>query len=129
MTKQKRQTQQKSVLEKVFREAMRPLSHTEIIACAKQLGIEPSRVTVFRFLRSQAELGNIRRIRSARGETLFGWGQEASSNQSHFFCKECEVTFPLKSEELEVRGLDLPEGFVAQGQEVQIVGTCKNCSE
>jgi len=122
-----RSTLQKTFLETLFREALRPLSATEIQKVSEERAIPLGRVTIYRFLKVQVRAGHLHKVQGINGGVLYEWQQDTAKHHHHFFCRECEGAFPLEGCGLKLSGFDLPKGFTVEHHEIQLIGLCDDC--
>lgn len=94
---------------------------------------EYDRATIYRTLNSFLEKGIVHKVVDDGKALKFALNsriteqspEHAHPTHVHFHCEDCEKTFCL--EDIEVREIELPEGYKALHQDLLIRGTCKTC--
>lgn len=122
-----RRTSQRDAITRVIREAPGPLTVDEIHARAKRsvrgLGI----ATVYRAVKLLLEGGEIAAVTLPDGQTRYEAGD--LGHHHHFRCRTCGKVYDLDLCPLTLKGIDvLPNGFVVDGHELTLFGTCPTCT-
>ena len=105
------------------------LSHGDI---EKEVSSELDRVTVYRTLKTFLDKGIIHKVLDDEGSLKYALCSEACSTAEHhhdhvhFKCTVCGQTNCL---DVELPGVKLPKGYLAQEVNVLIQGVCERCAK
>ena len=117
-------TQQKQLIDKVFKEANRPLSRDEVlILCRKRMSTLGS-ATVDRAIRKMRD--NLQLVGLSFPGQPTRYELPAEKEHPHFICRACEKVFDLDVP-MSLPKVTLPDGFNLSGGEVVYSGTCPKC--
>jgi len=89
------------------------------------------RTTLFRTLKTFAKNEIVHKIDDGTGVTKYALCEEnchceiESDLHVHFRCKKCNQTICLPNK---IPHIDLPKGFIAEGENLVITGICDKCS-
>jgi len=122
----RRQTLQRAAIAAVIAQARGPLTIAQI--CERARGICPrlGLATVYRTVRLLLETQQIHALMMPSGERCY----EAADldHHHHFRCRRCQQVYDLPGCLLSISdGARLPDGFVVDGHEVTLFGTCPEC--
>ena len=121
----KRNTKQGEVVLEVMRSAGRPLTPLEIHQRATQeiprLGI----ATTYRHLKALAESNHVVGVDYPGQPPRYEWAD--GQDKVHFACRSCDKLFALEDTTEDTPPANAPEGFIVQGFEVMLYGTCPKC--
>jgi Fur family ferric uptake transcriptional regulator len=120
---QRRQTQQRKVIETILEQTERPLSPNELLSQAQQtipgLGI----ATVFRALKELVADGLVHTVHIADETPRY---EGARAHHHHFKCVECGTVFDVFGNPGDLKGL-LPPGFLLLDHQLTLFGRCSRC--
>jgi Fur family ferric uptake transcriptional regulator len=108
----------------VLREAVRPLSASEVEAKLGQGAVD--RVTAYRVLEWLTVEGLARRVVDASGVYRFEAMDVTGRAHAHFHCDTCGKVYCL--DEVGRLPLALPRGFRSEGFDVTVRGRCARCA-
>ncbi len=122
----KRNTIQKTAIEKVFRQHERPLGIDEVLKYGRMLVESLNQATVYRNLKNLIDDGWLKRISHPILGSLYE--RTGKGHHHHFYCRGCKRAFdlpgcPLKQENA------APEGFIVEDHELFLFGVCPSCVE
>ena len=113
---------------RILSEAIRPLSHSEVVARLE--GIGGDQATAYRSLVSFQEKGIVRVASHARGIAryeLVGEGEEAHHVHPHFICNECGMVSCLPKTTY-ITAVDEQWRECLKMAAMQFVGKCQECA-
>ena len=119
-----RQTRQRQAIIKVLERERRPLTAEEIHRRAKDLAPRLGITTVYRSIKDMLGDGALVGVRYPGQPTRY---EVPAPEHIHFICNRCRQVHDLPMPQADVN-LRLPEGFIAQGQELIVFGICPDCS-
>ncbi len=120
----RRNTIQKTAIEKVFRQHERPLGIDEVVTYGRELVKSLNQATVYRNLKILIEDGWLERIAHPVLGVLYE--RTGKGHHHHFYCRECDLTFDLPG--CPVNEDDAtPEGFIVEDHELFLFGICPSC--
>ena len=120
-----RQTRQRQAILDVLRKEKRPLTAEEIHRLGKALVPRLGLTTVYRSIKDMLEDRDLVPLRYPGQPTRY---EVPAPEHIHFICNRCRRLYDLPLPQADVT-LHLPDGFVAEGQELIIFGTCAECSK
>ncbi len=105
------------------------MSHQEIEATARELGLDFDRVTLYRVLDWLVTQGLAHKIEGRDRVWRFNavTVTEAEHGHAHFHCTQCGKVFCLEQMQPSF-ALTLPTGFRYEKAELTIQGLCPNCA-
>jgi Fur family ferric uptake transcriptional regulator len=120
-----RQTRQRSAIERVFREANRPLAPHEVLVAAKRFVPRTGIATVYRALKSLVDEGIVTEVTLPGENTRY----EAAGREHHhhFQCRSCNRVFELEGCSADFAAAT-PPGFKLEAHEVVLYGRCDTCA-
>lgn len=126
-TPTQRSTRQREAIRGVLTDADRPLSPREVLERGRQRIANMSLATVYRTLKTFLEEGFLTEVtlpgEAARYE-LAGKG-----HHHHFHCRECGRAFDIHGCPGSSVDKLAPAGFVVDGHEITLFGSCPSCSK
>lgn len=129
MKPQVRNTKQKTCIQKIFQEAIGPLSISEIYALAskdvKGIGL----ATVYRVVGGLVDSGEIKKVNIPNAvEDVRYERSDTALHHHHFFCTKCNKTFDLTKCPMasDLNKFVLP-GFKVDAHELTLYGLCADC--
>jgi Fur family ferric uptake transcriptional regulator len=120
----KRSTVQRDAIQKVFVQKNRPLRVEEILQIGRAAVESLNQATVYRNVKLLVEEGWLRIIYHPELGTLYERAEKG--HHHHFHCRSCDRLFEISGCALNERK-STPPGFVAEGHEVFLFGTCSSC--
>lgn len=121
----RRRTRQRSVIQRVFLEASRPLSPHDILEAAHAKAPGLGIATVYRAIHAMLTEGSLVAVKipgePPRYETA---GRE---HHHHFQCRECDDIFDIQGCPPDIQKL-APKGFRLEGHQVVLYGLCPPCT-
>ena len=121
-----RQTTRRAAIEQVLSQAEGPMRVEDILKEGRGQVPSLNLATVYRNLKAMVEKGQLLKLNHPALGALY----ELSGRGHHhnFYCRSCDRLFslpgcPLKEE------LPAPPGFVTEGHEVFLFGTCPDCGK
>ena len=121
-----RQTRQRKAILTVLREQGRPLTVEEILRFGRRHVPRLGMTTVYRSIREMLGEGVLLGVQYPGQPTRYEL--PAQSDHIHFICNHCRKVHDLPLSQTEI-SLSLPRGFVAEGQELIVYGTCADCRQ
>jgi Fur family ferric uptake transcriptional regulator len=121
----RRQTSQRTAIERVFLQQDRALGIDEILLLGREYVPSLNQATVYRYLKLLLERGRIKQISHPSLGTLFELAGKA--HHHHFHCHACNRLFRLPGCALNEKEA-APEGFVVEDHEVFLFGVCPSCA-
>ncbi|MGQ0648272.1 MAG: Fur family transcriptional regulator [Gemmatimonadaceae bacterium] len=120
-----RRTRQWAAIDKVVREAERPLTPQEVLAAAKSrvpgLGI----ATVYRALRTMLNAGSARLVEIPGSAPRYEPAH--LEHHHHFHCRACHRVYEIGGCPGNLNRL-APPGFELDGHDVVLYGRCERCA-
>lgn len=121
----KRKTSQRSAIEQVIHEEDRPLGIEEILARGRLRVESLNQATVYRTLKLLVEQGAVKPVSHPLLGTLYE--RAGKGHHHHFHCRGCNRVYELPG--CALNELDAaPEGFIVEGHEIFLFGTCPACA-
>ncbi len=120
----KRNTTQRTAIEKVFSQHERPLGVDEVLEYGQQSVYSLNKATVYRNLKMLVDCGWLIPVFHPSLGTLYE--RTGKGHHHHFHCRKCNRTFDLPDCALKVNEA-APEGFVVEEHEVFLLGLCPIC--
>ncbi len=127
MTLGQRRTSQRDAIARVIRDSQGPLTVDEIHGRARRSARGLGIATVYRTVKLMLEGQEIAAVTLPDGQTRY----EAADlgHHHHFRCDGCGKVYDLDVCPLTLGGTEkLPTGFVVDGHELTLFGTCPDCS-
>lgn len=122
----KRNTTQRTAIEKVFLDHKRPLSVDEILNYGRESVPSLNQATVYRNIKNLIDSGWLTRLsHPALGNLYERSGKE---HHHHFHCRACNKAFELPGCALKLDKA-APEGFVVEDHDIFLFGVCPSCSD
>jgi Fur family ferric uptake transcriptional regulator len=120
----KRSTVQRDAIQKVFVQKNRPLRVEEILQIGRATVESLNQATVYRNVKLLVEEGWLRIINHPELGALYEKAEK--KHHHHFHCRSCDRLFEISGCALNERK-STPPGFVSEGHEVFLFGTCSSC--
>jgi Fur family ferric uptake transcriptional regulator len=123
-----RRTSQRDAIHRVIRESQGPLTVDEIHARAKRSAKGLGIATVYRTVKLLLDADEIAAVTLPDGQTRY----EAADlgHHHHFRCRGCGKVYDFDVCPLTLTGADaLPQGFIVDGHELTLFGTCPSCGK
>ena len=121
----RRRTQQRRAIERVFRTAGRPLSPREVLAGAAADSPGLGLATVYRTIRSLLEEGWLRPVELPGAASRYEVG--GKDHHHHFHCRHCDRVYEVDDCPGRVGEL-APAGFRPEAHEIILYGLCRTCA-
>lgn len=121
----KRVTQQRKAIEKVFDEIHRPLSPDEVLEQGRLFAPTLNQATVYRNLKILVEEKWLSKIRLPEAGTLYE--RSNKGHHHHFHCRSCKRSFYIHACALNNKQPLAPNGFEVKEHEIYFYGTCPDC--
>jgi Fur family ferric uptake transcriptional regulator len=124
-----RETRQKRALSTVLDESNGFRSAQDLYSDLRARGEAVGLTTVYNQLKALAESGQIDTVRTDDGETLYR--RCAAGHHHHLVCRTCGAAVEVEGPEVEkwAERVAGRHGYVDVAHTVEIVGTCKSCSQ
>ncbi len=112
---------------KVLESKRQAYAHADL----ESIFIDMDRVTLYRVLNDFEETGLVHKVIDMDGVTRFAHcghscpGGHHADAHAHFNCQVCHKMYCL--ENAPIPSFDIPKGFMATGQNILVLGLCKNC--
>ena len=119
-----RDTQQRRAIRAAFEEAGRPLSPQEVLDIAKRRSPGLGIATVYRTIKSLAEVGALTQV-DLPGETP-RFETTGKTHHHHFHCRTCDRVYELEGCPEGLARMT-PAGFSLEAHEVVLYGRCASC--
>ena len=120
-----RDTQQRRAIRAAFEEAARPLSPQEVLDIAKRRSPGLGIATVYRTIKSLAEIGLLTQV-DLPGETP-RFETTGKTHHHHFHCRQCDRVYELEGCPEGLARMT-PVGFALEAHEVVLYGRCASCA-
>ena len=120
-----RYTRQRSAIERVFNEALRPMDPREILDAARRYVPRTGIATVYRAIRSLVDEGQVVAV-TLPGDTT-RYEPAGREHHHHFQCRRCNKVFELEGCSGDF-GVATPPGFSLEDHEVFLYGRCDTCA-
>lgn len=121
-----RNTRQREILQRIFRQAAGPLGIRKLLEVAQaeigKIGI----ATVYRTVRLLEDAKEIRPVSLPDGEIQ--WESSDRGHHHHFVCRSCSTVTDFAGCPVHVHTDSLAKGFVVESHELTLVGLCADCS-
>lgn len=121
----KRKTTQRAAIEQVINEEDRPLGVEEILVRGRVRVDSLNLATVYRTLKLLGEKGHITQINHPLLGTLYE--RTGKGHHHHFHCHGCNRVYELPGCALNEQEA-APQGFIVEGHEIFLFGTCPSCA-
>jgi Fur family transcriptional regulator, ferric uptake regulator len=122
----KRQTNQRSAIQEVFKQDDRPLGIDEILKAGRQKVESLNQATVYRNLKLLVQDGWLKKINTPELGVLYEIA--GKEHHHHFQCRSCDRLFEISGCALDKQSLT-PPGFVTEEHEIFLFGLCSSCKE
>ncbi len=122
----KRKTNQRNAIQEVFRKLDRPLSIDEILKAGRETVGTLNQATVYRNLKLLVQKGWLIKIRTPEPGAVYE--KAGKEHHHHFQCRSCDRLFEISGCAFNEH-ISTPPGFVTEGHEVYLYGTCPACNE
>lgn len=119
-----RKTVQRDTIKDVFLQKNHPLGVDEILKTGRTRVESLNQATIYRNLKLLAKEGWIRVINHPKLGTLYERAEKG--HHHHFHCQSCGRLFELPGCALNEKK-STPPGFVTEGHDVFLFGTCSSC--
>jgi Fur family ferric uptake transcriptional regulator len=120
-----RKTSQRAALLAAFEQASRPLAPQEALGMASRHARGLGIATVYRYLKSMAERGELKVV-SLPGESTARYEMCGKAHHHHFHCRRCHQVFEVEGCPGNIERL-VPRGFELEDHEVVLYGLCAAC--
>jgi Fur family ferric uptake transcriptional regulator len=122
----RRRTSQRAAIAAVIAQARGPLTIAQISERARRICPRLGLATVYRTVKLLLDMQRIHALMMPSGERCY----EAADldHHHHFRCRRCRQVYDLPGCLLSIPdGARLPDGFIVDGHEVTLFGTCPEC--
>ncbi len=123
----KRQTKQRSVVQRLFEQAQRPLSPGEVLEQARGELRAISLATIYRTLKTLLDSGEIVPVSLPGLPDRYETRGCADHHHHHFHCDDCGRVFDIPGCGLHA-DVDVLPGFSVKRHEVVLYGACRECA-
>ncbi len=123
----KRQTKQRAVVQRLFEQAKRPLSPTEVFEQARTELNAISLATIYRTLKTLIDEGVLVPVSLPGLPDRYETRGCADHHHHHFHCDDCGRVFDVPGCGLH-SDVHIPSGFSVKRHEVVLYGACHECS-
>lgn len=120
-----RNTRQRNAVQRVFREAKRPLSPGEVLEEASKWAGGIGIATVYRNINWLLDEGQIAPVEFPGEQTRYE--KTGKEHHHHFYCKRCGRVFEAAGCAENLKALT-PKGFKLESHEILLFGLCKDCA-
>ena len=121
----KKNTEQGKLISRVIQESNRPLTPLEIHQRALQTSPRIGIATTYRHLKNLCEENKIAGVDYPGQPPRYEWAD--GKDKVHFACLSCDKLFALEDTTEDTPPTKVPTGFLVQGFEVMLYGTCPKC--
>lgn len=120
----KRNTPQRSAIERVFQQHDRPLRVDEVFDYGREFVESLNKATVYRNLKLLVDDGWLTRVTHPSIGTLYE--RTGKRHHHHFHCRSCNRAYELPGCALKDDEI-APDGFVVEDHEIFLFGLCPSC--
>ncbi len=123
-----RQTVQRQAIMNALEQSPGPLTVPEIHEVASVAIPRMGVATVYRTVKLLLEHGSIHAVMLPDGHARYESAHLA--HHHHFRCNACDVVYDLPGCMMPIPdGTSLPNGFIVEGHEITLYGTCATCDD
>lgn len=121
----RRNTAQRTAIEKVFEQHERPLGVDEVLVYGRKHVASLNKATVYRNLKILIDDGWLKRVSHPFLGALYE--RSGKGHHHHFHCRKCNRAFELPDCTLREEEA-APDGFLVEDHEIFLFGVCPSCA-